>query len=264
VPFCVNGGPLAADGEAGAALAAHAAALMRRLSVPGVEFRSQKAPDWLDQAEWPARPDLYVSFRKAFPGMTRPISRRSPASSGPWFARGSIAGSSRRPVARHLCGKRAQFRHAGFRAQLFPAAGGGVRRQGGYRHRHGWRGGDRVGDEFLFPRSGAALLRGRPDDRAGTLRQRFYVLGGPAPRRRARVSAVRFRPQQAGHRRLCVQEELGLRAGADGLLLPSGRRGRDPGHQPAEHEIPPVHRCLEAAAAAGGRAAGTPDRAGLG
>jgi FemAB-related protein (PEP-CTERM system-associated) len=68
VPFCVNGGPLAADGEAGAALAAHATALMRRLSVPVLEFRFQKAPDWLDQTEWPARPDLYVSFRKPFTG----------------------------------------------------------------------------------------------------------------------------------------------------------------------------------------------------
>ncbi len=66
VPFCVNGGPLAADAEAGAALAAHAVALMRRLGAPVLEFRFQSAPDWLDPVEWPARPDLYVSFRKPF------------------------------------------------------------------------------------------------------------------------------------------------------------------------------------------------------
>jgi FemAB-related protein (PEP-CTERM system-associated) len=68
VPFCVNGGPLAADAEAGAALAAHAAGLMGRLGAPVLEFRFQHAPDWLDGSEFPARPDLYVSFRKAITG----------------------------------------------------------------------------------------------------------------------------------------------------------------------------------------------------
>jgi len=64
VPFCVYGGPLAADAEAADALAAHAAGLMRRLDVPVMELRFRQPPPWLDEAEWPARPDLYVTFRK--------------------------------------------------------------------------------------------------------------------------------------------------------------------------------------------------------
>ena len=66
VPFCVYGGPLADDAEAGQALVEHAAKLMDRLGVPVMEFRFREAPDWLDEAAWPARPDLYVTFRKGF------------------------------------------------------------------------------------------------------------------------------------------------------------------------------------------------------
>jgi FemAB-related protein (PEP-CTERM system-associated) len=66
VPFGVNGGPLAADAEAGEALLAHAAALMDRLGAPVMEFRFRDLPEWLDAASWPAKPDLYVNFRKPF------------------------------------------------------------------------------------------------------------------------------------------------------------------------------------------------------
>src|SRR5580698_6767226 len=68
VPFCVYGGPLFADAEAATALVAHAADLMRRLEVPVLEFRSREQQPWLDEAEWPARSDLYVTFRKPFTG----------------------------------------------------------------------------------------------------------------------------------------------------------------------------------------------------
>ncbi|MCW3476920.1 FemAB family XrtA/PEP-CTERM system-associated protein [Limobrevibacterium gyesilva] len=72
VPFCVYGGPLAADAEAAAALQAHAAALMRRLDVPVLEFRCRDPQTLtaagLDPAEWQARSDLYVTFRKPFTG----------------------------------------------------------------------------------------------------------------------------------------------------------------------------------------------------
>ncbi len=66
VPFCVCGGPLATDEEAMAALDAEAAALMRRLSVPVMEYRFLVPPPegWLDPAQWIARSDLYVVFRK--------------------------------------------------------------------------------------------------------------------------------------------------------------------------------------------------------
>ena len=66
VPFCVYGGPLAADAEAGHALVGHAAALMRQRQIPVLEFRFRTQPDWLDTDEWPARPDLYVTFRRGF------------------------------------------------------------------------------------------------------------------------------------------------------------------------------------------------------
>ena len=68
VPFCVYGGPLAGDAEAAAALAEHAAGLMRRLDVPVLEFRSREPLPWLDETEWPVRSDLYVTFRKNFTG----------------------------------------------------------------------------------------------------------------------------------------------------------------------------------------------------
>lgn len=67
VPFCVHGGPLASDRASFQALEAHAAGLMDRLAVPVMEFRFRDAPpaDWLDEAQWPQRSDLYVLFRKA-------------------------------------------------------------------------------------------------------------------------------------------------------------------------------------------------------
>lgn len=70
VPFCVNGGPLAADAEAFAALVAHAEGVMRQGSVKVLEFRFLHAPPegWLDPADWPARSDLYVIFRKPISG----------------------------------------------------------------------------------------------------------------------------------------------------------------------------------------------------
>jgi FemAB-related protein (PEP-CTERM system-associated) len=63
-PFCVYGGPLALDRATAAALENAAFSLMRRTGAHAVEFR------YLDDADtdWVARPDLYVTFRKAFTG----------------------------------------------------------------------------------------------------------------------------------------------------------------------------------------------------
>jgi FemAB-related protein (PEP-CTERM system-associated) len=63
-PFCVYGGPLALDRATAAALENAAFSLMRRTGARAVEFR------YLDDADtdWVARPDLYVTFRKAFTG----------------------------------------------------------------------------------------------------------------------------------------------------------------------------------------------------
>jgi FemAB-related protein (PEP-CTERM system-associated) len=68
VPFCVYGGPLAADMEALTALEAHAAGLMRRLEAPVLEFRWRDEPPPFDPAQWQTRSDLYVTFRKPFTG----------------------------------------------------------------------------------------------------------------------------------------------------------------------------------------------------
>lgn len=65
-PFCVYGGPLAADAEAAAALEAHVAGLMWRVGARTTEFRFlHPLPEgWLSDAEWPTRSDLYATFRK--------------------------------------------------------------------------------------------------------------------------------------------------------------------------------------------------------
>jgi FemAB-related protein (PEP-CTERM system-associated) len=59
-PFCVYGGPLAAEREAAAALEAHASALRERLGASAVELRDRCAV----ASDWLVRPDLYVTFRK--------------------------------------------------------------------------------------------------------------------------------------------------------------------------------------------------------
>ena len=61
-PFCVYGGPLAADAESEAALIAHAEALLARTGASALEFRGRVAMP--EAAGWVDGPDLYVTFRK--------------------------------------------------------------------------------------------------------------------------------------------------------------------------------------------------------
>lgn len=65
-PFCVYGGPLAADRQSFAALDAHAAEMMWRTGATAVEyrFRDPPDPDWFE-GEWQAKDDLYATFRKS-------------------------------------------------------------------------------------------------------------------------------------------------------------------------------------------------------
>ncbi len=66
-PFCVYGGPLAADRESAEALTAQACALMQSTGVPVLEYRFQEPPAMaLDAGDgWVSRADdLYVTFRK--------------------------------------------------------------------------------------------------------------------------------------------------------------------------------------------------------
>ncbi len=65
VPFCVYGGPLAAEPEAGAALAAHAAAQLASSRASAVEFRCRDTVgEDATEGGWIERPELYVTFRK--------------------------------------------------------------------------------------------------------------------------------------------------------------------------------------------------------
>src|SRR5206468_9827360 len=66
----------------------------------------------------------------------------------------------------------------------------------------------------------------------------------------ARLPPVRLRAQQAGHRRLRLQEELGLHRPAAALRIQAVRRNQPARQQPAEPEVPVVHQALEEAAAA--------------
>jgi FemAB-related protein (PEP-CTERM system-associated) len=61
VPFCVYGGPLAANPETAAALSEHAASLLKQTGASAVEFRHRGEAD----SDWQERPGLYVTFRKA-------------------------------------------------------------------------------------------------------------------------------------------------------------------------------------------------------
>ncbi len=57
-PFCVEGGPIAVDEQAGSALVAAALAIQAETAAPYVEFRSRRAR----QAGWTVRGDLYATF----------------------------------------------------------------------------------------------------------------------------------------------------------------------------------------------------------
>jgi FemAB-related protein (PEP-CTERM system-associated) len=64
-PFCVYGGPLAADAESFAALDAYAASALQRSGASALELRFRDSPDPAAlPGEWQAKDDLYVTFRK--------------------------------------------------------------------------------------------------------------------------------------------------------------------------------------------------------
>ena len=60
VPFCVYGGPLAADAETAEMLSDYAAGLLVETGASAVEFRHRESV----ASDWTERPDLYVTFRK--------------------------------------------------------------------------------------------------------------------------------------------------------------------------------------------------------
>ena len=64
-PFCVYGGPLAADAESEDALIRHACDLLKRTRASALELRYRDPPPASAGTGWTDRPDLYVTFRKA-------------------------------------------------------------------------------------------------------------------------------------------------------------------------------------------------------
>jgi FemAB-related protein (PEP-CTERM system-associated) len=66
-PFCVYGGPLAADAETAQAPERAAFDLMQQARVQVLEFRPLHPlpTHWLDDGAWQTRNDLYVTFRKS-------------------------------------------------------------------------------------------------------------------------------------------------------------------------------------------------------
>lgn len=61
-PFCVYGGPLAADPESAAALTDHAVELLRQTGASSLEYRHMRQP--AEAEGWVPGPDIYVTFRK--------------------------------------------------------------------------------------------------------------------------------------------------------------------------------------------------------
>ncbi len=68
VPFCVYGGPLGDEPATEAALLAEAERIMRETAAPVLELRllHDLDPAAFEADAWPARDDLYVTFRKRF------------------------------------------------------------------------------------------------------------------------------------------------------------------------------------------------------
>ena len=262
-PFCVYGGPLAVDPQTAAALDAHADELREKLGASALELRERQPAE----GDWLVRPDLYVTFRKpiagdhernmkAIPRKQRAMVRKgiqnglvsvcnhdmavlhrvyaesvrnlgTPVFSRRYFTILNEAFADCSDVVTVLDAENpiASVMNFYFRDEVLPYYGGGTAR--------------------------ARRARG----------QRLHVLGGDAACRCPRLPPVRLRSQQAGHRCVRLQAQLGIRAGTAALSLPSRARWEDPGPQSAQPEIPAVHRGVEASAAGGGQSARAADRA---
>ena len=214
----------------GGRAAARAAAPRRSNCAASIRCRTTGSDD---PGGWPVRDGLYVTFRKPIAAERR----RQPEGDPAQAARGGAQGDRARPdrggrprrrdAAPHLRRERAQPGHPGVPAQM-------VRSPVGRRSattatssivRDGetpvaavmnfyWR------DEVL-PYYGGGTAAARvchANDFMYWEMMRHAAAAGRPP--------VRFRAQQGRHRRVLVQEELGVRAAAARLPLPAARRGR--------------------------------------
>ena len=268
-PFCVYGGPLAGDQETAAALATHAEALRARSGATAVELRQRDRVDNDLPAgaglvgNWVTRADLYVTFRKpivandeanlkAIPRKQRAmvrkglqnglVSRVDQEPSTP--CTGSIYAESVRNLGTPVFARRyfgyillAAFRDCaddvvtGVLDNGIPSV---------------------AGNEFLLPRRGAAVLRGRHACGAPGGGQRLHVLGSaaPCPPRVAPSCSISGAARSAPAP-VAFQAQLGLYAGTPCPTATAWPRA------PASRttirsnpSLPAVHRRLEAAAAA--------------
>ena len=154
-PFCVYGGPLAADAESQAALTQHAEKLLGRTGASALEFRHRDAepaaPGWIQ------RPDLYVTFRKPFEAdhdrnmKAIPRKQRAMVRKGIQNGLSSVANCNTGALHRIYAESVLQPRHAGVLPPLFSHPDAGVRRRRRHRHHPGPGHPDRLGDELLFP-----------------------------------------------------------------------------------------------------------------
>ncbi len=260
-PFCVYGGPLAADAEAFRALCDAAAALREDVGAAALELRLLDPPPEgaLDDAAWPARDDLYVTFRRAIAGdddaNLKAIPRKQRAMVRKGIERGlssrvdqdvdGLHGSMPRAcaISARRCSRGAISgccaRRSRDRMDVLTVSDAGAPVASVLNFY--WR------DEVL-PYYGGGTAAARACHANDFMYWEVMRRAGGA-----RLPAVRFRPQQARHRRLRLQEELGFCADAAAAPLQTAAGRGDPGPQSAQSEIPAVHRRLAASAAAGGQ-----------
>ena len=239
LPFCVYGGVAATDPAAVPALHAAARELAAQLGADHLELRNRIArePDWPRQA-------LYVTFRKeilpdveanmlAIPrkqramvrkGIQRGLQGEIDASVDRFFALYADNvhrhGTPALPKRYFETLQRVFGRDVEVLTVLERGTSTIVKRP-----------------DFLLPGRGAAVLcwRRRGGTRPGG--ERLQVLGSDAPGVRAGSARLRLRPQQARHRVVRLQEELGLRARTTALRVRTPARHRDPGEQSLEPEV---------------------------
>ena len=214
VPFCVEGGPLAVDGETRNCWIKPQLDLMDELKAQSLEFRSRIA----SRTGWTARKHLYATFSRelsasdednlrAIPRKQRAVVRKtlqgdlSSHLDGDVEALFRVYSESVRNLGTPVFPKR-------YFARLLADLRLRLRHRGHSRRRRTFE----CRDELLFSGHGDALLWRWADGGAAQRGQRLSLLGSDAPRGSMWLSPFRFRTQQGRYGCIRVQEELGFRA----------------------------------------------------
>ena len=238
--------------EGAAALEAHAFRLQASSATPCLEYRALRRGRSGLAGTAGTLLHLPQADRRLTGDEAKDMEATSRASSAPMVRKGIEARPQTRHRRRCRCACSASMRKAcatsarpvfpsAISALLLEAFPERIRRHHGAAQGHAGR----LGAELLFPRRGAALLRRRHAAAREPGRQRFHVLGSDAPRRRERgCQTVRFRPQQARHRRLRLQEELGLRAASRCTTATASHQARS---VPDNNPLNPKYRLFIAA-----------------